>query len=579
MSYLVFARKYRPQSFDDVVQQDHVTRTLKNAINQDRVAHAILFAGPRGTGKTTVARILAKAVNCEHGPAEEPCNNCDSCKDITAGRSADVFEIDGASNNGVENIRELLEHINYMPSVSKFKIYIIDEVHMLSGPAFNALLKTLEEPPSYVMFLFATTEPHKLPLTILSRCQRHDLRMVDLDSLIAHMEKIMNSEAITISRDSLAVIAKEAGGSVRDSLSLLDQVASSSQGNSVDHEKLLGVLGLVDSLIVYNLADAILVGDIPGVLEIIDHLYARGHDLKRLYVSLVEHFRNLTVVKATNVATKLIDVPGHELERLMKTAKAYTYAHIYGLFEMLFREEAVIKFSTLTKIAIETVLFKLHQVKPTISIDEFIDKFEEIKEATLDAGNFVLPENNITDPGSRIKNVLNRPVADAPIATGGNGLGKKNKALPDVSDTHQALAQVVHDDADYELAEGESLETLWKKLLGEITQNIPQIAQTIKTSSLKSLKNNSLEIEVIGNDFNVKFIERKKSTIQKVCSDFLKKSIDIILKPNITVNNDLAEKKQNEKLMKNQALNHPLVAEALTVFGGRVIENRILTAD
>jgi len=242
MSYLVLARKYRPQTFEEVVQQAHVTTTLTNAIAADRVAHAILFAGPRGTGKTTIARILAKAMNCIQGPLPTPCNACQSCTEITAGSSTDVFEIDGASNNSVDQVRELRENIKYMPAQSKFKIYIIDEVHMLSVAAFNALLKTLEEPPEHVLFLFATTEPHKIPITIHSRCQRHDLRRIDAQSLIAHMKMLCHQEDRDMSLESLGVIAREAGGSMRDALSLLDQVISSTSG-LVEHEQLLDMLG------------------------------------------------------------------------------------------------------------------------------------------------------------------------------------------------------------------------------------------------------------------------------------------------------------------------------------------------
>ena len=210
MSYLVLARKYRPQTFEEVIGQDHITRTLANAISSDRVAHAILFSGPRGTGKTTVARILAKTMNCKKGPAPIPCNECRSCKEITSGRAVDVYEIDGASNNSVDQIRELRENVRYMPAHSLYKIYIIDEVHMLSKSAFNALLKTLEEPPSHVMFIFATTEPNKIPITILSRCQRHDFRRISLESISKHMSLLCSKEGKDIKNESLELIAREA---------------------------------------------------------------------------------------------------------------------------------------------------------------------------------------------------------------------------------------------------------------------------------------------------------------------------------------------------------------------------------
>ena len=231
MSYLVLARKYRPQTFEQVIEQAHITRTLTNAISADRVAHAILFAGPRGTGKTTIARILAKAMNCEQGPTPVPCNACRSCDEITGGHGVDVFEIDGASNNSVDQVRELRENIKYMPAHSSFKIYIIDEVHMLSMAAFNALLKTLEEPPAHILFMFATTEPRKIPITILSRCQRHDLRRINLDAISKHMAWICRREGFEIADQSLELIAREAGGSMRDALSLLDQIMTCTRGS------------------------------------------------------------------------------------------------------------------------------------------------------------------------------------------------------------------------------------------------------------------------------------------------------------------------------------------------------------
>ncbi|MBU4053265.1 MAG: DNA polymerase III subunit gamma/tau, partial [Proteobacteria bacterium] len=245
MSYLVLARKYRPQSFEDVVGQEHVTRTLTNAISMGRVHHAVLFSGPRGTGKTTVARILAKALNCEQGPTKTPCNVCSSCVEITSGSGVDVFEIDGASNNSVDQVRELRDNSKYMPAHSRYKIYIIDEVHMLSIAAFNALLKILEEPPAHVLFFFATTEPQKIPLTILSRCQRHDFKRIDAKDTMAQLKKLCEMEGFHIDVESLAIIAREAGGGMRDALSLLDQLMASAEGD-LTHERLMDILGVVD---------------------------------------------------------------------------------------------------------------------------------------------------------------------------------------------------------------------------------------------------------------------------------------------------------------------------------------------
>ncbi len=292
MSYQVLALKYRPQTFDQVVGQQHVTTTLTNAILQDRVAHAILFTGPRGTGKTTIARILAKAMNCKNGPNPTPCNTCKICKSIIEGHCSDVFEIDGASNNSVDQIRDLRENVTYMPSSAAYKIYIIDEVHMLSTAAFNALLKTLEEPPEHVMFIFATTEVHKIPATILSRCQRHDLNRISLDLISGHLQFLCNREKFSLENSSLDLIAQEADGSIRDALSLLDRILSSAKGGTIHHQQVLDGLGVLDRQILHDISAAIFKQDGAGLIELIERVNDAGIDLKKYYSDLVVHFRN-----------------------------------------------------------------------------------------------------------------------------------------------------------------------------------------------------------------------------------------------------------------------------------------------
>ncbi|MGD8449061.1 MAG: DNA polymerase III subunit gamma/tau, partial [Desulfobacterales bacterium] len=368
MSYLVLARKYRPQTFDQVIKQDHVTRTLTNAISAGRVAHAILFSGPRGTGKTTVARILAKAMNCKDGPVPVPCNECKSCRDITAGSAVDVFEIDGASNNSVDQIRELRENVKYMPAYSLYKIYIIDEVHMLSIAAFNALLKTLEEPPPHVMFIFATTEPRKIPITILSRCQRHDFRRIDVESISKHMEELCAKEGVEIAVDSLGLIAREAGGSMRDGLSLLDHVMSCTRG-AITREHVLDILGVIDRKIIFSISEAILRGETPDVLNILSEIYNAGHDMKKLYADLIEHFRNLLVVKMVKKIDHLVDIPSHEINEMRDQVKKVSRTFLNQILDLLFKEEASILNSTQPRLAIEMVFIKMFQMKPALPID------------------------------------------------------------------------------------------------------------------------------------------------------------------------------------------------------------------
>ena len=410
MSYLVLARKYRPQTFEQVVAQSHITRTLTNAISADRVAHAILFSGPRGTGKTTVARILAKAMNCKDGPTPVPCNACRSCDEITAGHAADVFEIDGASNNSVDQVRELRENIKYMPAHSPYKIYIIDEVHMLSTAAFNALLKTLEEPPSHVMFMFATTEPHKIPITILSRCQRHDFRRIALDSISRHMASLCRQEGFEISGESLGLIAREAGGSMRDGLSLLDQIMTCAQG-PLAHEQVLDILGIVDRKVIFDLSESILNADIPAVLNLLDEVYDRGHDIKKLYADLLEHFRNLLVAAMGKKIDKLVDLPSGELEQLSAQAKPVSTAVLNQILDLLFKEEANIRLSPQPKLALEVALIRILRSKPVLPIDVLIDKLDALRGEVFSGGQPPEPSgksSNATIPAGNPSHGLRR---------------------------------------------------------------------------------------------------------------------------------------------------------------------------
>ena len=390
MGYLVLARKYRPQTFEEVVEQTHVVRTLTNAIQQGRVAHALLFSGPRGTGKTTVARIFAKAMNCVAGPSPCPCNRCRSCHEITGGSAVDVFEIDGASNNSVDQVRELRENIKYMPAHSPYKIYIIDEVHMLSTPAFNALLKTLEEPPAHILFVFATTEPHRIPVTILSRCQRYDFRRIGLASLTKQMQSLCHQEEITLAPESLETIAREAGGSMRDALSLLDQVMACATG-PLSHREVLAVLGVVDRSVLTDIGEALLQGEVRHLLGSIATLYDRGHDLKKLYADLLMHFRNLLMIRLNDTAENLVDLPPAEINLLREQIQPYSPEALNRIFNLLFREEAGVRLSVQPRIALETVLIQICQMKPALPVDDLIVKVDALRRAIIDGGRDAIP--------------------------------------------------------------------------------------------------------------------------------------------------------------------------------------------
>jgi DNA polymerase-3 subunit gamma/tau len=557
MSYLVLARKYRPQTFDQVVEQGHVTRTLSNSITSNRVAHAVLFSGPRGTGKTTVARILAKAMNCKSGPIAVPCNECRSCREITAGHAVDVFEIDGASNNSVDQVRELRDHIKYMPAHSPYKIYIIDEVHMLSMPAFNALLKTLEEPPPHVMFIFATTEPQKIPITILSRCQRHDFRRIGLKSIIAHMKSICEQEHFEIPEQSLVLIAREATGSMRDALSLLDQILSCSEGEA-SHEQVLDILGVMDRKFVFDLCGTILQGDVNAILNILDDCYNRGHDLKKLYEDVLEHFRNLLIVKMGQNIEKLVDLPASEIDQMMTQTNTVSASVLNQILDDLFREEASIRLATDTKLALEMAFIRLDQIKPALPIDELIDKLDLLRQEIHNPPDDRLPART---PGRETAKSANER------QTG----GQQPEAL---TGQQQSAAEAPVAAAD----PASDLTATWRQLYDIICKENPSLGASLTKCRLKRVSGDTVEIEVLDNGFTLKMLEREKNKaiLNRVCTAYWGAEKTVVLrtaeKPDAA---SPKKKSQNEQRLKQKALSHPLVAEAIEIFDGKLIDVKL----
>ncbi|MFA7382236.1 MAG: DNA polymerase III subunit gamma/tau [Desulfurivibrionaceae bacterium] len=382
MSYLVLARKWRPQNFAEVVGQKAVVRTLRNALTRNRVAHAMLFSGVRGVGKTTLARLMAKALNCSQGEPDVPCDQCESCLEIMAGNAMDLHEIDGASNRGIQEIRELKENIRFFPAKGRYKIIIIDEVHMLTTEAFNALLKTLEEPPAHVYFMFATTELHKIPITILSRCQRYELKRVSFAELVAFFARIAEAEKVAVSQRALEMIAREAEGSVRDGLSLLDQLFSFG-GAEISDGDVAEVLGLVDRQIYENLARALLASDLAACLDIFEHNHAAGMDLKRFANDLLGFFRALLIAKVKAMPEELLDLSDQELAAIKDIAAGASQETLYQYFSLLLKGSEEMQYSSRPRLALEMAFVRATQVGQIVPATALLGRLDELLAGTV----------------------------------------------------------------------------------------------------------------------------------------------------------------------------------------------------
>ncbi len=378
MSYVIFARKYRPMTFERMIGQKHVVKTLMNAVKNDRVAQAYIFSGMRGVGKTTTARILAKALNCQHGPIPNPCNKCEFCKEINEDRSVDVLEIDGASNRGIDEVRSLREGVKYKPLHSRYKVIIIDEVHMLTREAFNALLKTLEEPPPHTIFIFATTEFHKVPATIISRCQHFEFKKISQKDIINHLLDITKQENITISTYGLNMIAEAADGSLRDAQSLLDQAVSYS-GEHIADEDLKEILGAISREVLFDFSSAILDEKPDRIFPLVESVIEKGDDLRFFYKELVQHFRNLLLVKTVKNPQELLALSEEDIKALAQEAEKSSADDFLRYLVALQQGEQGLRFSSHPRIYLEALLIKLCHFKKLVPLEDIIQDIEALK--------------------------------------------------------------------------------------------------------------------------------------------------------------------------------------------------------
>ena len=540
MSYQVLARKWRPQVFEDVVGQGHITRTLQNAIASGRLAHAFLFSGPRGVGKTTTARILAKALNCAEGPTATPCGVCNSCRETAAGTSVDVIEIDGASNRGIEHIRELREAVKYAPAGGKYKVYVIDEVHMLTNEAFNALLKTLEEPPPHVIFIFATTEPQKIPATILSRCQRYGFKRVSLQEITGRLRKIAGAEGISITDHGLALVARAAEGSMRDSQSLLDQ-ALSYCGLTIQDEELQVTLGSVPQQTLMDITAGLLAHDSARLLQEVDLLLDRGQDLRQVLAGVVEHLRNLIVLKITTEPSQMVDLAADDLEGMKAQASGTATEQLLLLFDSLSKTLDDLRWSPHQRFTLEVGLIKASSLAPLRPLAEVLGRIREL-EAKIATGS-------------------------APLRTAGSAV----RELP-AGYTPQPSPEMPA--APAAVAGGGSSGDAWSRIVASVKVKKPALATFLAGGRIVELGADELLLAVQGNSFQISQIEKQenRALIEAAAGEALGRPVRIRVRPLPEEAKPSPKAKPAERDKKKAPEQDPFVQDALRIFGGEVVE-------
>ncbi len=527
MSYTALYRKFRPNTFDDVKGQDHIVTTLRNQIQADRIGHAFLFCGTRGTGKTTVAKILAKAVNCEHPVNGSPCNECEMCRSIQSGVSMNVIEIDAASNNGVDNIREIREEVSYRPTQGKYKVYIIDEVHMLSTGAFNALLKTLEEPPSYVIFILATTESHKIPVTISSRCQRYDFRRISIETIAARLQDLMKEEGIQAEEKALRYVAKAGDGSMRDALSLLDQCIAFYLGETLTYDNVLEVLGTVDHEVFSKLLRQVIRGNVTECIHILEELLVSGKELGQFVADFTWYLRNLLLLKTSENAEDILDISSEHLILLQQESKMINAETLMRYIRVLSELSNQLRHSTQKRVMVEIGLIKLCRPAMEMNLDSVLDRLR-VLEDKMEHGNFAVAHQDFP-PGdnyeimSGLSKISKSPVVEK----------KPEKAAPqDLQRIRQDWRAIVGQTSGmfktllitavpkYNGTTGEN------KLYVEFTEDLAE--RVVADSSKKAILENIIA-EYIGKSVEVEMVLKKSNTNQQL-SDI---SVDDILKQTI----------------------------------------------
>ena len=550
MSYLVLARKWRPQSFEDVAGQSHISRTLQNAIRANRIAHAYLFTGVRGVGKTTAARILAKALNCAQGPTPTPCNECVRCKEIINGSCIDVIEIDGASNRGIDEIRQIVENVRYQPARCAFKIYIIDEVHQVTKDAFNALLKTLEEPPPSVKFILATTEPHRLPETILSRCQRFDFRRISIREIVQRLRDISDREGLKISQSALLALAREADGSMRDAQSLLEQVLScvgtEEPAAEVDDALLQDVLGVAERHMLFNISESIIGSDGKRCLDLVAQAAEQGRDLTRLSKDLVEHFRNLMVARLCGQKTekgfgeedrvKLLDLPDQEIIELNSQAAKLSIDTLLDYFDFMAAGHDEVARVANPRFVLETLLVRLATLPKTLPITQLIDRLAQLENRLIGHGQETAAGTKTSAPPRRETTIDSVNSIDAAAAAASTLATSANK------------------------------DQVWQNFVSFIGREKKLLASHLASGSALAVSPESLTIG-IAEKHHLSYLQdaENMALLKNFAKRFFSRDVTIEL-----AQVDAATAKTQQSALASGETGSEIVKEALRVFGGSV---------
>ncbi len=558
MSYQVLARKYRPQKFSEVVGQEHITVTLRNAIASGRLHHAYLFTGVRGVGKTTVARILAKALNCENPSDNEPCGECTPCREITESRSLDVQEIDGASNTGVDDVREIRERAKYLPSSGRYKIYIIDEVHMLSTAAFNALLKTLEEPPAHVIFIFATTEAHKIPATILSRCQRYDFRRIPAGLTAGALRKIAEREGVKISDEALGMIAHESTGSLRDAQSLFDQAIAFS-GDSIEPDSIKSMLGCLDRTLLFELVGAALDRNADKALGVLDEVFETGADLSRFAGDALELLRHLLVISECGSERASLDLPKDEIDTLTKLAAGTNGGELHQMFSLWYGVAESVSRSPFPKMLLEVGLIRLCRIGRVREVGEVIERLDAIL-----AGRPIAPRMTEAAATRAAAEPADTKRA-APAAT----------AAPSVEEPDDA--NLTFEPAPRSASDIAS-ERRWQEFMRWIVSQRPQAAAILEHASLQEITQKSVKVRFANAHYaEMQAEEDRMKKVGELLSAFFKKPMTLSIESERPAGGktDLKQTQKKKKELIREALKDDIVSQAADILGAKLHDVKV----